>query len=79
MTQFYAHNLQGLPPESWEPLTDHLALVAKYCEKFSAAFGAKDFGRTLGHWHDLGKYSLEFQAYLHRENGYEAHLEQYAG
>lgn len=79
MNQFYAHTVQGMPPESWEPLADHLALVAKYCEEFAAAFGAKQFGQTLGLWHDLGKYSKEFQAYLHRENGYEAHLEQYAG
>ena len=79
MNQFYAHTVQGESPESWEPLADHLALVAKYCEEFAAAFGAGQFGRTLGLWHDLGKYSKEFQAYLRRENGYEAHLEEYVG
>lgn len=79
MNQFYAHTVQGESPKSWEPLADHLALVAKYCEEFAAGFGAGQFGRTLGLWHDLGKYSKEFQAYLRRENGYEAHLEEYVG
>ncbi|MEI7699229.1 MAG: CRISPR-associated endonuclease Cas3'' [Planctomycetia bacterium] len=77
--QYYAHTKQGYPPGTWEPLEDHLALVAKYCSAFADSMGASEFGRTLGLWHDLGKYSQEFQAYLHRENGYEAHIEQYVG
>lgn len=71
----YAHTKQGQPPEAWEPLEDHLALVAKYCSEFAACIKAHEFGRVLGMWHDLGKYSQEFQGYLHRENGFEAHLE----
>jgi len=74
----YAHTINGQPPEAWEPLEDHLQLVAQYCERFAAAFNASDFGQVLGMWHDLGKYSKEFQAYLHRENGFEAHLENVA-
>jgi CRISPR-associated endonuclease/helicase Cas3 len=77
--QYYAHTKQGHPPETWEPLEDHLTLVAKFCSEFAASIGASEFGRALGVWHDIGKYSREFQAYLHRENGYEAHLEQYVG
>ena len=38
-----------------------------------------DIGRVAGLWHDVGKYSAEFQAYLCKENGFEAHLEQYKG
>ena len=40
---------------------------------------AAAWGERVGRWHDLGKYSLAFQAYLERENGFEAHLEQYKG
>ncbi|MCA9085055.1 MAG: CRISPR-associated endonuclease Cas3'', partial [Planctomycetaceae bacterium] len=75
MTTHFAHTKQGEPPESWEPLEEHLALVAKYCSQFAHGLKADEFGRVLGWWHDLGKYSKEFQAYLHRENGYEAHIE----
>ena len=74
----YAHTIQDQPPEVWEPLEDHLQLVAQYCSGFADAFHAKDFGKVLGMWHDLGKYSKEFQAYLHLENGFEAHLENVA-
>ncbi len=78
MTHF-AHTKAGSGPDEWEPLEDHLALVAQYCSEFAASFQSKDFGRVLGIWHDLGKYSGEFQAHLHDANGSEAHLEQYAG
>jgi len=71
----YAHTIQDQPPESWEPLEDHLQLVAEFCSRFAASFDAKDFGFVLGMWHDLGKYSKEFQAYLHQANGFEANLE----
>ncbi len=71
----YAHTLPDQPPDKWEPLEDHLQLVATVSSKFADAFDAGSFGQVLGMWHDLGKYSLEFQAYLFRENGFEAHLE----
>lgn len=76
--QHYAHTIQGQPPEAWELLEDHLQLVAQYCSRFADTFNAKDFGEVLGMWHDLGKYSKEFQAYLYCENGFEAHLENVA-
>lgn len=66
----FAHTLEGRPPEEWEPLEDHLRLVAGGNDQFpgaagfAAEFGAADWGRLMGLWHDLGKYSAEFQAYL---------------
>jgi hypothetical protein len=39
---FYAHSLAGRPPENWEPLEDHLRLVADLVGKFASSFGAKD-------------------------------------
>lgn len=78
-TIYYAHSLQGQPVEKWEPLEDHLELVADYAENFAKAFGSGPWGRLAGLWHDLGKYSLEFQDRLLVANGFEAHLENQPG
>ncbi len=60
----YAHTLEGRPPEDWEPLERHLQEVAEMAGDFASAFGAREWGRLAGLWHDLGKYSREFQDYL---------------
>ena len=84
MSAFYAHSKPGQEAE-WEPLVDHLHLVADGDDRFpgaasfAAAFGAAEWGRLAGLWHDLGKYSAEFQAYLRSANGLDAHLESRAG
>lgn len=76
----YAHSLPGLPKAQWELLEQHLRAVATTCAEFAgelglSAPGAASWGEALGEWHDLGKYSDEFQAMLDRANGFEAHLE----
>ncbi len=50
---------------------DHLRLVADGngldilgSAEFARAFGVADWGRVAGLWHDVGKYSQAFQAYL---------------
>ncbi len=78
-SEFYAHSLPDRLPDQWEPVLDHLSAVAKLAASFAAAWDAAAWGDTVGRWHDLGKYSAAFQAYLHKENGFEAHLEQYKG
>lgn len=60
----YAHSLPGFPSSGWELLDVHLADVASQCAEFASAFGARDWGHTLGQCHDLGKASAEFQAKL---------------
>lgn len=60
----YAHTRDGQPPETWQPLRDHLEAVAGLASGFSAAFDAGEWGRLLGLWHDLGKYRAQFQEYL---------------
>ena len=45
-------------------LRDHLTGVADLAGRFAAAFGEEAMGRLLGLYHDIGKYSHEFQAYL---------------
>ena len=45
-------------------LCDHLTGVADLAGRFAAAFGEEAMGRLLGLYHDIGKYSREFQEYL---------------
>lgn len=75
MMNYYAHTLAGHPCDKWELLHVHLQEVADLTARFSEAFGAKEWGRLAGLWHDLGKYSQEFQEYLKRVTD-EAHLEE---
>lgn len=85
MPQSFAHSLEGRSQYDWEPLEDHLRRVADGngtlpgAADFAEIFGAKEWGRLAGLWHDLGKYSAEFQAYLRSANGLEAHLESAPG
>jgi CRISPR-associated endonuclease/helicase Cas3 len=53
--------------------------VADLAAEFAGDFGAEEWGRVLGLWHDLGKYSVEFQDMLLKANGFEAHLETQPG
>lgn len=74
----YAHTY-GSNERDWEPLEEHLREVAERASEFAKAFGAGELGRLAGLWHDLGKCSDEFQAYLRRSNGLEsenAHVEE---
>lgn len=63
-TPYYAHSLEGHQPDRWELLEDHLHAVARLAAEFAGAFGAEEWGRLAGLWHDLGKYRPEFQARL---------------
>ena len=58
-------------------LEEHLSEVAKSAAKFAETFGSSDWGSIAGLWHDLGKYSAEFQRRIKSVSGYdtEAHLE----
>ncbi len=64
---FYAHSLENQPPEKWQPLEEHLVNVAVMARGFASVFGAGEWGYLAGLWHDLGKYSREFQEYIVRE------------
>lgn len=58
-------------------LDDHLRGVARIAADFAADFGSRDWANSAGLWHDLGKYSSEFQRYIKLVSGYnpEAHVE----
>ncbi len=72
--KFYAHSLENLPPDKWQPLEEHLKNVAELAACFAKTFGGDKWAYLAGLWHDLGKYSLEFQAKLLIENGIETDL-----
>jgi len=73
--QFYAHSLEGKPPSEWQPLEEHLKNVAEMARSFAESFNAGDWGYLAGLWHDIGKYSDEFQKMLGTEEGSDAHIE----
>lgn len=70
---FYAHSLENQPIEKWQPMEEHLENVAKLAGGFAGEFGAASWGYLAGLWHDLGKYSPEFQRYIQAAN--DAHVE----
>lgn len=51
-----------------EPLELHMLEVATRTEAFAAHFGAADWGRVLGAWHDLGKFRIGFQRHIRGED-----------
>ncbi len=62
-------------------LEKHLREVGRSAAIFAETFGGSDWGFLAGLWHDLGKYSVEFQQRIKSVSGYdsEAHLEGQAG
>ncbi len=77
--KYYAHSLEGQPPEKWQPLDEHLKNVATLAAEFAGPFGGQEWARLAGLWHDLGKYSNEFKKKLYDANGIESHLETKPG
>lgn len=77
--QFYAHSKEGAPPTDWQPLEAHLENVAERASSFAKPFGGEQWAHRAGLWHDLGKYSNEFQKMLLEANGFECHLETVPG
>lgn len=56
-------------------LCAHLKHTADLAEKFASVFQASRWGYTAGLWHDIGKYSAEFQNMLKAANAIDAHIE----
>ena len=66
---------------SLHDLDEHLREVGKLAEEHARLFGSGDWARVAGLWHDLGKYSVEFQRRIKSVSGYDAgaHLEGHPG
>jgi CRISPR-associated endonuclease/helicase Cas3 len=56
------------------PLDGHLSEVSRLAGEMAAEFDAAEWGKLAGLWHDLGKYSEDFQSYIRKNSGFEAHL-----
>jgi CRISPR-associated endonuclease/helicase Cas3 len=54
-----------------QELKDHLEETAKLAEVFASQYKNSNWGRLLGNWHDIGKFSKEFQSYIRANSGYE--------
>ena len=63
-TQFYAHTKEGADESEWQLLNEHLIRVADYAAAFGRDAGVSELAKMAGRVHDLGKYSIEFQARL---------------
>ena len=56
--KFYAHSIEGKPPEEWHRLEEHLKGTAELARLFASEFGCGEWGYLAGLWHDLGKYAI---------------------
>ncbi|MCH8270992.1 MAG: CRISPR-associated endonuclease Cas3'' [Planctomycetes bacterium] len=72
---FYAHSLPSRPPNQWEEVETHLEEVANAASRFADALDCPSWGRAAGLWHDLGKYSPEFQRHIKNPDAPDADLE----
>jgi len=63
-TKFFAHSRPDLPETEWQPLIEHLVATAELAAQQGRAAGIAELARVAGLFHDVGKYSAEFQARL---------------
>ncbi|WP_137895402.1 CRISPR-associated endonuclease Cas3'' [Ramlibacter sp. 2FC] len=61
---YYAHSTERQDRSDWQRLPDHLHAVGDIAAACAAVFNAAPLARTAGLLHDLGKYTLSFQARL---------------
>ncbi|MGI6221980.1 MAG: CRISPR-associated helicase Cas3' [Prevotella sp.] len=66
--KYYAHIN---PDDGWktQSVEEHCQGTAYLAEKMAGAFGAGPWGRLCGLWHDIGKYSEEFQSHIRVSSG----------
>lgn len=70
--RYFAHLKQDEEGNfDFHSLEDHLIQTSKLAAKFAASFNNSALGEIIGLWHDIGKYSNEFQEYLLVNSGYE--------
>lgn len=77
MPEYFAHSFEGKPVEEWHLLEKHLFGVAGLAKLFGDEFGSGDWACLAGLWHDLGKYSEDFQKMLLAS--VDAHIETKPG
>ena len=60
-------------------LDEHLRETASLASEFAAAFNSGQWGRLAGLWHDIGKYSPDFQKMIRSATGLDGHVETVPG
>lgn len=65
---YYAHSGTPGDKSDWQSLPDHLCAVAELAVGFGAPMGLSGPARIAGLFHDLGKYSRDFQRRLDGES-----------
>lgn len=64
----YAHSTKNPDKSDWQPLKEHLINVATCSRDFADEFNAGNLAYSTGLFHDIGKYSHEFQRRLEGKN-----------
>ncbi|MGC9218881.1 MAG: CRISPR-associated endonuclease Cas3'', partial [Athalassotoga sp.] len=74
---YLAHIAKSENGFRYQTLEEHLESTAFLARQFSEKFGASQWGYLAGLWHDLGKYSDQFQEKLKRitENKPDMHVD----
>ena len=62
--QFYAHSKPDIDESEWQLLRDHLIQTGDLAYQLGQNAGFADLARVAGILHDIGKYSVAFQARL---------------
>jgi CRISPR-associated endonuclease/helicase Cas3 len=57
----FAHSKPGRPKEEWQTIEEHLSNVARLARQLGESSGTQRWSEAAGRWHDLGKFSQEFQ------------------
>ncbi len=79
-SEYYAHSIEGALPSEWQPLEEHLKNVAYLAAGFAEKFNAASWAKTAGANHDIGKGTLQWQAYLRKVNNViDDFTEHYSG
>lgn len=63
-TSYFAHSSLNPDKSDWQPLSAHLQGVATLASQYASAFHASEMAHIVGLVHDLGKYTIKFQARL---------------
>lgn len=69
--EYYAHSIESAPLSEWQLLSEHLDNVAEKASEFAENFHAFNWAKMAGQFHDIGKGSKVWQAYIRHANGVE--------